>query len=174
MLQFPPLSHSSWHCSICSWCIHTRLRFIYCSHTQHLSHWLQHYILIMQKARGNHCIKKIPQVSVVHENYRKSILTIENKYHYYILIYIQKYNKTYIVIMYSPNWEVLLWFRKYVESENRRQYKSFESIRQPYQVNGTGCGRSKSNNVCGLRNNTQEGLWDKYDPHGQGPMSLVW
>jgi hypothetical protein len=25
-----------------------------------------------------------------------------------------------------------------------------------------------------LRNNTQEGPWDKYDPRGQGPMSLVW
>jgi hypothetical protein len=32
----------------------------------------------MQKARGNHCIKKISQVSVVHENYCKSILTTEN------------------------------------------------------------------------------------------------
>jgi hypothetical protein len=73
-----------------------------------------------------------------------------------ILIYIQKYNKTYIVIMYSPNWEAalkrlaedregwtaaanqsqdwprkkknweVLWFRKFVESEYRCQYKSFE------------------------------------------------
>jgi hypothetical protein len=34
----------------------------------------------MQKARGNHCIKKISQLSVVHENCCKSILTIENKY----------------------------------------------------------------------------------------------
>jgi hypothetical protein len=33
----------------------------------------------MQKARGNHCIKKISQVSVVHENCCKPILTIENK-----------------------------------------------------------------------------------------------
>jgi hypothetical protein len=32
----------------------------------------------MQKARGNHCIKKISQVSVVHENCCKPILTIEN------------------------------------------------------------------------------------------------
>jgi hypothetical protein len=35
----------------------------------------------MQKARGNHCIKKILtdiQVSVVHENCCKPILTIEN------------------------------------------------------------------------------------------------
>jgi hypothetical protein len=33
---------------------------------------------IMQKARGNHCIKKISQVSVVHENCCKPIVTIEN------------------------------------------------------------------------------------------------
>jgi hypothetical protein len=33
----------------------------------------------MQKARGNHCIKKISQVSVVHENCCKPILTIEKK-----------------------------------------------------------------------------------------------
>jgi hypothetical protein len=32
----------------------------------------------MQKARGNHCIKKISQVSVVHENCCKPILTIAN------------------------------------------------------------------------------------------------
>jgi hypothetical protein len=32
----------------------------------------------MQKARGNHCIKKISQVSAVHENCCKPILTIEN------------------------------------------------------------------------------------------------
>jgi hypothetical protein len=34
----------------------------------------------MQKARGNHCIKKkISQVSVVHENCCKPILTIEKQ-----------------------------------------------------------------------------------------------
>jgi hypothetical protein len=37
----------------------------------------------MQKASGNHCIKKMSQVSVVHENCYKPILTIENKYYYY-------------------------------------------------------------------------------------------
>jgi hypothetical protein len=33
----------------------------------------------MQKAKGNHCIKKISQVSVVHENCCKPILTIEKQ-----------------------------------------------------------------------------------------------
>jgi hypothetical protein len=33
----------------------------------------------MQKARGNHCIKKITQVSVVHEKYCKPIVTRERE-----------------------------------------------------------------------------------------------
>jgi hypothetical protein len=39
--------------------------------------------MIMQKARGNHCIEKIltdiPSISVVQENCCKPIVTIENK-----------------------------------------------------------------------------------------------
>jgi len=114
MLQFPPLSH----CSICSWCNFClcRLCRVIARSRVTLLHWA--LSLWVQQVTHTHAT----QVYIL-QSYSTFVTRIIT---HYILIYIQKYNKTYIVIMYSPNWEVL-WFRKYVESENRCQYKSFES-----------------------------------------------
>jgi hypothetical protein len=116
------LSHSFQHCSICSWCN-------FCLWVQQVTHTHATQVYILQS----------------YSTFVTRIIT------HYFLIY-----KTYIVIMYSPNWEAslkrfaedregwraaanqsqdwprkkknweVLLFRKYVESEYRCQYKSFE------------------------------------------------
>jgi hypothetical protein len=148
MLQFPPLSHSSQHCSICSWCNFClcRLCRVIARSRVTLLHWA--LSLWVQQVTHTHAT----QVYIL-QSYSTFVTRIIT---HYILICIQKYNKTYIVIMYSPNWEAalkrlaedregwraaanqsqdwprkknweVLWFRKYVESEYRCQYKPFES-----------------------------------------------